>query len=245
MLGGEVPATKREASELCQSLPTTAPATAQQKKQAEELGLALPENATFAQANETLSDTEMDADPEEGKPPTRSQLNKIVKLGGDPQKATNRWRAEDYIEELEDEKEQFKDRIDEALEWLFGDADSRSVMPVRKPTKAVMAEALKYGDSQGWGEGWESKDGATECDLMAVAVYAVAPDLLKKNESPPQLPGESSGGSKGKGCLLPFVLMAGAAFLCVVLLAALIVLISGSPSATTTGANEIRIGSAR
>jgi len=95
MLGGDVPATKREASELCQSLPSTAPATAQQQKQAEELGLALPENATFAQANELLSDAEMDADPDEGKPPTKAQLNKIAKLGGDPQKAPNRWRAEE------------------------------------------------------------------------------------------------------------------------------------------------------
>ena len=206
MLGGDIPATKREASELCQSLQATAPATAQQQKQAEELGLALPENATFAQANESLSDAEMDADPDEGKPPTKAQLNKIAKLDGDPQKATNRWRAEEYIEELEEKEEQFKDRIDEALDWIFGDPDSRSMVPVKKPNKAVMAKALQYGDAQGWGEGWESKDGATEYDLMAVAVYAVAPELLKKNEDPPQLPGQS----KGKGCLLPFVLVAGA-----------------------------------
>jgi len=218
MLGGEIPATKREASELCQSLPATAPATTQQQKQAEELGLTLPENATFAQANELLSDAEMDADPDEGKPPTKVQLNKIAKLGGDQQKATNRWRAEEYIEELEDKDEQFKDRIDEALDWIFGDPDSRSMVPVKKPNKAVMAKALQYGDAQGWGEGWESKDGCTEYDLMPVAVYAVAPELLKKNEDPPRLPGQS----KGKGCLLPLILMAGAVGTGTLLLAVLV-----------------------
>jgi len=95
MLGGVVPATKREASQLCDTLPQTAPATPQQRKQADELGVSIPENATFTQANQFLSDAEMDADPEEGKPPTEAQLNKITKLGGDPQRVANRWRADE------------------------------------------------------------------------------------------------------------------------------------------------------
>lgn len=211
MLGGEVPNTKREASELCDTLSKTAPATSQQKKRAEELGTVLPDNATFSQANTLLGENEMDADEEDGKPPSKAQINKIVKLGGDPSKAINNWRAEAYIEELEEKEDDFNTRVVDALEWLFGDPDSRSMMPVKKPTKAIMKKALQYGDSQGWGEGWESKDGATEFDLMPVAVYAVAPELLKENESPPRLRGQSSGGgAKGKGCLIPFILMLGA-----------------------------------
>jgi hypothetical protein len=206
MLGGEVPATKSEASEVCQKLPTTAPATAQQQKQAEELGIALPENATFAQANELLNDAEMDADPEEGKPPTKAQLNKITKLGGDPQKATNQWRADEYIDELEEKTEQFQARIDEALGWMFGDADSRSMMSVKKPSKAVMKKAFLFGEAQGWGEGWE--DPGVDSDLnpyslMDFAIYSVAPDLLKSGDSPPRMPTrDRPASSKSKGCLL-------------------------------------------
>ncbi len=136
MLGGEVPATKREASQLCDILPQTAPATPQQSKRAGELGVFLPENVTFTHADKLFSDAEMDADPEEGKPPTKAQLEKIAKLAGDPQQATNRWRADKYIDELEETAEQFQDRIDEALDWMFGDAESRSIMSVKKPTKS-------------------------------------------------------------------------------------------------------------
>ena len=204
MLGGEVPATKREASDLCQSLPSTAPATAQQRKQAEELGFALPEDATFAKANELLSDAEMDADPNEGKPPTRAQLNTIAKLGGDSQKASNRWRAEKYIEELRDRQEQFKDRIVDTLAMIFGDPDSRSIMCVKKPSQAVMGKALQFGDSQGWGEEWESFGSNTDSyELVEFAVYSVAPELLKSGASPPTLPTRDRPASRqDKGCLL-------------------------------------------
>ena len=190
MLGGEVPPTKREASYLCDTLSTTAPATDQQKKRAQELGSALPDNATFAQANTLLGESEMDADEEDGKPPAKAQINKIVKLGGDPSKAVNRWRAEAYIEELEEKQETFSDRVDQTLESLFGDAEDRSLIVVRKPSKAVLAKALKYGDDQGWGEGWEddfAPSSPSPYDRLSVAIYAVAPELLKKGESPPRL----------------------------------------------------------
>jgi len=221
MLGGEVPNTKREASEICNTLSETAPATSQQKKEAQELGIVLPDNATFAQADDLLSDSKMDADEEDGKPPSKAQINKIVKLGGDPSKAINNWRAEAYIEELDEKEDDFNTRVEDALEWLF-DADSRSMMPVKKPTKAIMRKALEYGDAQGWGEKWESKDGATECDLMPVAVYAVAPELLKKNELAPQLNVQSSSGkAKGKGCLIPIILTLGACSIIVFIAVAL------------------------
>jgi|BioPla2DNA2_1021312.scaffolds.fasta_scaffold47599_2 hypothetical protein len=212
MLGGEVPATKGEASEVCQKLPTTAPATAQQQKQAAELGIALPENATFAQANELLSDGEMDADPEEGKPPTKAQLNKIAKLGGDPQKATNRWRADEYIERLEEKQEEFESRVEDAIEWMFGDAESRGMMSVKKPSKAVMGKALRYGDAQGWGESWEN--GETESEYnpynqMDLAIYAVAPELLKDGESVPVLQRTPPRQPRGKGCLSVILMAAG------------------------------------
>lgn len=206
MLGGAVPATKREASQLCDSLSQTATATPQQKKQADELGVSLPENATFTQANQLLGDAEMDADPEEGKPPTKAQLNKLTKLGGDPQQAANRWRADEYIDELEEKAEQFQDRIDEAVEWMFGDAESRSMMSVKKPSKAVMKKAILFGESQGWGEGWEDPGGDSELNpysLMDFAIYSVAPELLKPGESPPRMPARGRAASpKGKGCLL-------------------------------------------
>jgi len=206
MLGGEVPATKREASQQCNTLPQTAPATRQQRKQADELCVSLPGSATFSQANQLLGDAEMDADPEEGKPPTKAQLNKIAKLGGDPEKASNRWRADEYIDELEEKVEQSQDRIDEAVEWMFGDAESRSMMSVKKPSKAVMKKAILFGESQGWGEGWEDPGGDSDLNpysLMDFAVYSVSPELLKSGESPPRMPTPGRATSpKGRGCLL-------------------------------------------
>lgn len=206
MLGGEVPATKGEASELCETLSQTAPATQKQRKQADELGISLPENVTFNEANELIGNAEMDADPEEGKPPTKAQLNKIVKLGGDSQKAANRWRADEYIEELEQQARQFEDRVDEALDWMFGDADSRSMMSVKKPSKAVMKKAILFGEAQEWGEGWEGFGVDSDLDqysMMDFAIYTVAPELLKTGESPPRMPVRGRGASgKGKGCLL-------------------------------------------
>lgn len=206
MLGGAVPATKREASQLCDALPQTATATSQQRKQAYELGVSLPEDSTFTQTNQLLGDAEMGADPQEGKPPTKAQLNKIAKLGGDPQQAANRWRADEYIDELEERAEQFQDRIDEAVEWMFGDAESRSMMSVKKPSKAVMKKAILFGESQGWGEGWEDPGGDSEFNpysVMDFAVYSVAPELLKSGEAPPRMPSRGRAATpKGKGCLL-------------------------------------------
>jgi DNA-directed RNA polymerase subunit RPC12/RpoP len=190
MLGGNVPRTKREASALCDTLSTTALATAQQKKQAPELGVTLPEEATFTQANQLLGEAEMDADEEDGKPPSKAEISKILKLGGDPAKATNAWRTEQYVEELEEAHENFRDRVDQALESLFSDADDRSLMSVKKPSKSILAKALEYGDDQGWGAAWEddfAPSSPSPYERMSVAIFAVAPDLLKKGESPPRL----------------------------------------------------------
>lgn len=212
MLGGDVPGTKREASERCKTLESTALATAQQKGQAQEMGLELPPNATFAQAGSLLDAAERDADEEEGKPPTQAQSKRIAKLGGDPQKAKNQWRADEYIEELENEEEEFKFRVDDAIDFMFGDADTRSMMSVRKPPRTVMEKAIRYGEAQGWGDGWEDAGRKSDLNpfaLMDVAVYAVAPDLLKQNETPPRMPSRkppvqpqarpSATGAQGRG----------------------------------------------
>jgi hypothetical protein len=211
-LGGTVPKTKREAEALFNSLITTARATASQQQRAAELGFELPDGISFLDANELLSEKEMDNDPEEGKPATKAQLNKIVKLGGNPEQAVNRWRADDYIERLEEKEEEFEERIEEAIEWTFGDADSREMMSVKKPSKAVMRKALRYGDAQGWGENWEDPGRDSEYNpytLMDVAIYSVAPELLKEGESVPALQRSSSNQSKGKGCLSIILVAAG------------------------------------
>ncbi|MDA0323677.1 MAG: hypothetical protein O2923_13340, partial [Verrucomicrobia bacterium] len=58
MLGGEVPTTKREAAALSDRLTATASATSEQRKQAQEIDVSLPEDATFLQANEILGAAE-------------------------------------------------------------------------------------------------------------------------------------------------------------------------------------------
>ncbi|MFA6875376.1 MAG: hypothetical protein WCQ87_01935 [Parabacteroides sp.] len=170
---------------------------------------------TFCRANELLGDAEMDADPKEGKPPTKAQLNKIAKLGGDSQKGINRWRAEEYIDELEekaeDKAEQFQERIDDVLDFMFGDADLRSMMNVKKPSKAVIKKAILFGDSQGWGEGWADPVGNSDLNpdsLVDFAIYSVAPELLKSGKVAPQMPTLGGGTSdKGQGCLLAVIVI--------------------------------------
>lgn len=227
--GCVVPTTRRDAISAILKLRETAPAYESQRKRISELGGNLPDGCTYQKADELITALESDADETLGKPPTREQLSRIKKLGGDVAKSINFWRADAYIEELEQKEDNFNTRIEDALEWFFGDSETRSVMPVKKPTKAIMRKALDYWDNQGWGEGCEA-----EHDRMAVAIYAVAPNLLKQNESPPSIrvqPEPQSNGSvkkitiikrtssaplststdhqtKGKGCLVFFVLMA-------------------------------------
>ncbi len=188
LLGGSPPSTRRDATFVIEKLKETAPAVDTQRQRISELGGSLPDGCIYQMADNFIWALERDADKKEGKPPTKTQLARIKKLGGQPDKAVNIWRADEYIEELEEREEDFDTRIEDALDWLFGDPDSRAMMPVRKPSKAIMRKALAHGDEQGWGEGWETKDGVTEIDLMAVAVYTVAPDLLKQNANPPCLP---------------------------------------------------------
>ncbi|OGV66809.1 MAG: hypothetical protein A2498_13145 [Lentisphaerae bacterium RIFOXYC12_FULL_60_16] len=235
LLGGTIPKTRRDAMSAIIGLRETASATDTQRARIAELGGSLPDGCTYQRADDLIEGLERDADETEGKPATKEQLARIKKLGGDSGTAINTWRADKYIEELEQKEEDFNTRVDDALEWLFGDPDSRSVMPVKKPSKAVMQKALKYGDNQGWGEGWECKDGATEHDLMSVAVYTIAPELLKQDERPPSLQAppprqprkngrqiiipkrtstprpltSTDHHPKGKGCLVPFFLVIG------------------------------------
>ncbi len=193
MFGVGVPTTTREATELCNKLKAKGPATDQQKAKASELGINLPENTTFLHASALMAEAEMDNDPKDGRPPTKAQLNKIVKLGGDPGKAINRWRADDYICELEDKAEEFATRVEDVITCFFDDPLDRSMMPVKKPSKKIVEEAIKYGDAQDWHEGWDYND--VDGKWVSFAIYAVAPQLLKKNATPPKLP------SKGMGCL--------------------------------------------
>lgn len=199
--------TKRQASHLIDTLRPTASPTRKQLEFLRHIGAQIPETLTREQASALI--TELD-----DKPPSKAQLSKIARLGGDPSRATNNWRADEYIAELEEGLEQFKATVDEALEWVFGDPEFRSMMPLKKPTKAIMGRALKYGDAQGWAEGWssgEGKDGSIGIDLILIAVYAVAPELLKKGKYPPRMPSRAPVGQtlKGKGCLIPvaFVLL--------------------------------------
>ncbi len=124
--------------------------------------------------------------------PTKSQTDKILRLGGDPNSVSNQLEAEEYTEYLENIKEDFDIRVSYAYDYTFGDPDVSRLMCVKRPPKAVMARALKYGDAQGWGNGWEcfgskeaGNDGIDSYSHMEKAVYAVAPELLKKNATPP------------------------------------------------------------
>lgn len=204
LLGGAPPKTSREAFELYSRMLDTASATDAQKQRALELGSPLPAGISLLRANELISDLERDADLKDGKPPSDALIAKIIKLGGDPAKAKNKWRAVRYIELLEDQQEK---RIDEAVEYVFGDSDMRSMMCVNKPSSKIMKKALQFGDEQGWGPNWENPELKSDYNpfgLLDYAIYSVAPELLKKGERPPRMPGKSSQ-AKGKGCLLPIV----------------------------------------
>ena len=214
-LGGTVPTTKREAEAVYNSLINTARATVSQQQRASELGVELPSGISFLDASQILSEKEMDNDPEDGRPASKAQLNKIAKLGGDPEQAVNSWRADEYIERLEEREEEFEIRVEDAIQWMFGDAESRGVMSVKKPSKAVMGKALRYGDAQGWGEKWEN--GETESEYnpynqMDLAIYAVAPELLKDGESVPVLRRAPPRSPRGKGCLSIVLMTAGGSF---------------------------------
>lgn len=142
--------------------------------------------------------------PDDEKPPTKTQINRIIKLGGDPEKATNRDEAEDYIWDLEqiredekdrkeDEKYQLESRAQSAIEnfYTFYDAEDREMVAMKKPSMAVMKKAILYGDEQDWGKDWDDPARGTnkeyeEESLIEVAVYAVAPQLLKREYMPPE-----------------------------------------------------------
>lgn len=198
--GEKVPATKKEAEALCQALERTTLATPRQKKQAEAYGAALPAGATIAEANQQLAIAERDADEEEGSPASSEQLDMIKELGGDSSKATNRWRTDEYIEQLEEQeeerlclleqqREEAEVRVQDAIDWFFADRDMTSRSPVKKPSKKTMGQALRFGDEQGWGENWESNH-EQMFDLLHYALYSVAPNSLKPGWTPPERPSQ-------------------------------------------------------
>jgi hypothetical protein len=250
-----VPATSEEAEALFEKLKVTAPATSQQNKKALSFGVALPPGSTFQVANDflfglkmdahaeegkhpslkqlelvrrlngnvdkainkwrteeyieelkkaalarvsesdkealskTLDAMERDLDEEEGAPPDKDQLKQISKLGGDPKstKAANYWRAEEYIEELEAKIDDVSGRIDDAFDLFYSDREDSARMAVKKPSKSVMGKALKFGDSQGWGEGWDSFGVEDSPLMLESAIYAVAPNLIKPGVEPPTI----------------------------------------------------------
>lgn len=189
-LGGTVPETRNKADRVCEELPKTAIHTEEQRKKVKQLGADFHENATHEEAQSLISDLERDADPEEGRPPTKTQLNEIKKLGGDPTQVKNRWRADYYIDDLEGIRDEFEDRVENALDdWTISEYGAE--MPVKKPSRTVMREALKYGDSQGWQEGWETptsyRSSRIAEKMLAVAIYNVDPDRLKEGAEPPTL----------------------------------------------------------
>ena len=203
--GVEVTHTRKEASSLISRLQETASATLTQVEKAQHLGGTLPVNCTYEEASRIISDLMRDADPIEGKPPTKGQISKIVKLGGDPSNAINTWRADEYIEILEEQQDEFEIRVEDVIEWYFGDADDRETMSVKKPSKAIMAKALRFGDAQGWGNNWEDsgiESAYNPYSMIEYSIFSVAPDLLKDGEKKPVLFKDAPNKQKGKGCLL-------------------------------------------
>lgn len=197
--GVAVPATRAEAMELLQTLRKTSPATERQRERAAEMGLELPDGTGYYDAAELIDIAERDSDPEEGKPPSPEALDRIKQLGGDVGKATNVWRAEEYLEELEDAYSYIVGRAEEILEADFSAPGARDAFDVKKPSKAIMIEAIKYGDAQ-WQQEWENTLDSRydRYFLISSAIYAVAPQLLKKDCMPPVLtpiePSEQNGG---------------------------------------------------
>ncbi len=185
----DIPETRGEASQLCEDLKNTSKSTNSQRLKANALGGAIPINATYLETQDLIEEFELDNDSEQGKPPKKAQINKIIKLGGDLAKAKNRWRAENYIVDLEYEaegaKEEFEIRIDDALDVFFGPYCSAIF---KKPTKSIMQKVLHYGEQQGWGMNWESDLNLDYYELMDFAVYTIAPDRLKDGYRPPKKP---------------------------------------------------------
>lgn len=205
LLGGAVPKTRREAAALCRLLAESSDPSDKQRALARTAGLVIPESFSYAEAEEMLGPYAKDADEEGGKPPTKSQLNRIAKLGGDASATMNRWRADELIYRLEEKEEEFTSRVDDVLECNFSYADMCSM---RKPSKKVMAQALKYGDLKGWAEDWD-----TDVEHLEVAIYCVAPELLKKGEPTPSLNRgrhDSEVAKKGCGCFTAMVALVGA-----------------------------------
>lgn len=237
------PKTTGEAKTLYDNLISTSKSTLRQKLEAVKMGGDLPEGLTYLQANEYISSLEQDRDPEDGKPPTKEQLKQIKALGGDVSKAINNWRAETYIEQLEElaeEEDELKHqteqeeniRIECAYE-LGKNLYDKWDLDVKRPSKTIMKKAIQYGIDQGWGQNWDDI-GLDEniyhpCSLIAYAIYCVAPELLKPDKKPPQMPlphketrKQSSmtlkkgsikasnnthlpNSSKGKGCMIPIM----------------------------------------
>jgi hypothetical protein len=208
----------REANELLQTLMSSSKATERQKCEVAELGGCLPVDCTYIQANVYISDLTQDRDPVDGKPATSAQLKKIKTLGGDVTKAINTWRAETYIDELEELKErgaeELNERIDNAYD-LGKDFDDKWDCSVKRPSKAIMKKAIQYGIDQGWGKHWDDAgldNIYNPYSLIGYAIYCVAPELLKPNHKPPQMPLPNkeeekliARSSKGKGCMVPIM----------------------------------------
>lgn len=87
----DIPETRGEASRLCEELKNTSKSTKQQKNRANALGGVIPIGATYLEARELIEEFEMDNDPEGGKPPTKAQMDKVIKLGGDPTKGAGKY----------------------------------------------------------------------------------------------------------------------------------------------------------
>lgn len=185
--GVAVPTTRAEAEELIRTLRKTSPATERQHKRAAELDIEFPEGTGYCDAEELIENAERDCDPEEGKPPSPEVLSKIKQLGGDVGRATNVWRAEEYIGELEEAAAYVASRAEDILD-VFNEPGSREAFDVKKPTLAVMIEAVKYGDAQ-WKQDWEDvlDSQYDRYFLISSAVYAVAPQLLRQDCKPPVL----------------------------------------------------------
>ena len=109
-----------------------------------------------------------------------------------PEKKVKYHKLEEILDEEEEAKdakecakEEFAERVTYSVESMFGDSYDRSIMDVKKPSKKVMAEALRYGEAQGWGDDWENND--EMYNRMEVALYQVSPAILKKGKAPPKL----------------------------------------------------------
>lgn len=136
-----------------------------------QLGLTLPEGATFEDAYQLIEDKENDLDPEDGKPPTKPQLTRITKLGGDPSTVKNRWRAEQYIEELEEKREDYESERDEWADDVLAMHFSRDCLldryTMKKPSKAVLKKVYDYAKEMEYEDLWEE----IESDLEEAVEY--------------------------------------------------------------------------